>query len=250
MTDSRICTVSGPDARKAFVLCAFVLGALVLAPQAASPQVPEGADDRPGVAVFPFENGGSYGPDREDMDALEVGLQHMLLTELARNSELRIVERAMLREILEEQDLGASGRVDAGTAAQIGRIVGARYVILGGFVDLFGDFSLNARIVDVETSEVLTAQRVRDDREELFDMLFQMSELITAAADLPPLAREVREARVEREVPAEAVILYSRAQTYEDFGDVERAAEVYRRIMRDFPELVEAEEALRQISGS
>ncbi len=249
MTLRRPLSPGRPRAAEFVLIAMLSLGALIPAAESIRAQEPGAADDRPGVAVFPFENGGSYGPEREAMDALTVGIQQMLLTELARNSGLRIVERGMLRELLAEQDLGASGRVEPGTAAAIGRIVGARYVILGGFIDLFGDFNLNARIVDVETSEVLGAEQIRADRSRLFDMLFEMSEKITEIADLPPLAREVREARVEREVPAEAVILYSRAQTYEDFGDTARAAEVYRRIMQEFPELVEAEEALRQISG-
>src|SRR5690606_38039589 len=59
-------------------------------------------DDRPAIAVFPFANGGSYGQDAENFEALEVGVQQMLLTELAQNSELRIVERSLIRDILAE----------------------------------------------------------------------------------------------------------------------------------------------------
>lgn len=66
-------------------------------------------DSRPGVAVLPFENGGSYGQDKEDFDALEVGIQQMLLTEFAVNSALRVVERSRLRALMDEQDLGSSG---------------------------------------------------------------------------------------------------------------------------------------------
>lgn len=231
--------------------CALLAAALGFVPIAASAQEPAAPDDRPGVAVFPFENGGSYGPDSEALDALTVGIQQMLLSELARNSQLRVVERGMLRELLEEQNLATEGRVEPGTAAEIGRLVGARYAVLGVFVDLFGNLRMDARVVDVETGEILNSAEVRDDRERLFDMLFQMSQKITAAADLPPLDLAVRQEREQREeVPAEAIILYSQAQTYEDFGDTERAADVYRRIMNEFPQMVEAEQALRQISST
>jgi TolB-like protein len=213
-------------------------------------QDPASADHRPGVAVLPFENGGSYGPDREEMDALTVGIQQMLLSELAQNSSLRVVERGALRALLEEQDLGASGRIEPGTAAELGRLVGARYMVLGVFIDLFADFRMDARIVDVETGEILSSQTVRDDRARLYDLLVELAGKVTEGADLPALSRDVRESRQEREIPAEAVILYSRAQTYEDFGDPERAVEVYRRIVQDFPQMTEAEEALRQLAGS
>jgi TolB-like protein len=143
------------------------------------------ADARPGVAVLPFTNGGSYGPGKEDMDALQVGLQSMMLTELAQNSALRIVDRAKIRDLMAEQDLGATGRVDAETAARIGKIVGARYVVTGGFVDLFGDFRLDSRIVDVETTEVLKAQQVQDKREKMYGMIVDLAQKVTADAKLP-----------------------------------------------------------------
>jgi TolB-like protein len=225
----------------------------VRAPAGTTPAVAgipaQGQDTRPGVAVLPFENGGSYGPDREDLALLTVGIQQMVLTDLARNSRLRVIERSVLRQLLEEQDLGASGRVDPNTAAQIGKLVGARYIITGVYTDAFGDMRIDARIIDTETSEILNADQVRGDRKKLFDMLFQLSEKMTAGAKLPPLEARLRQERAARQGPPEAVILYSRAQTYEDFGDTERAAEVYRQIVREFPQMVEAREALRQVSG-
>lgn len=228
----------------------FVLAALLAAvlPIAAGAQEPP-ADDRPGVAVLRFENGGSFGPEREDFAALEVGLQQVFITELSQNSGFRMVERSTLNEILAEQDLVVRGHVDAQTAARIGRLVGARYTVTGQFMDAWGEMRLDARIVDVETGEVLTAHDVRNRREQLYDLMVSLAAELTEKADLPPLAREIREARQSREIPAEAVILFSRAQTYEDFGDRDRAIEAYQRIVTEFPQMTEAREALEQISG-
>ena len=61
-----------------------------------------GQDTRPGVAVWAFENGGSYGQDAEDFEALRVGLQQILITELARNGSMRVVERSRLNELIQE----------------------------------------------------------------------------------------------------------------------------------------------------
>ena len=82
----------------------------VASAQGADKQAP---DRRPGIAVFPFTNGGSFGASKEDLSALEVGVQQMLLTELAQNPALRIVDRSVLKQILEEQNLVGAGRVDA-----------------------------------------------------------------------------------------------------------------------------------------
>jgi TolB-like protein len=207
-------------------------------------------DTRPGIAVFPFTNGGSFGPGSEDLAPLEVGVQQMLLTELAQNPTLRIVERSRIREILDEQGLVRSGQVDPNTAAQVGRLVGARYVITGVFMDLFGDFRLDGRVVDVETGEQLRALEVRSQRENLYQMLVDLASGITDRLELPALAAVQLEERRTREIPVEAVTLYSRAQVYEDGGRREQAIELYRQIADRFPAMTEAREALRQLEGA
>jgi len=228
-------------------LAPFVALALLALPCALGAQ--QEVDRRPGIAVLPFINGGSYGEGAEDLELLEVGLQQLLLSELAQYDTLRIVERSMLSQVMEEQDLGASGRVDATTAARIGRIVGARYMITGSFIDLSGDFHLNARVVDVETTEYLDTERLRDERANLYELVVEMAESIVEDVDLPLLPAPEREARRERSIPAEAITLYSRAQVFQDAGQVDEAAEVYRRIVEEFPEMTEARQALEQISG-
>lgn len=232
--------------RSIVVVIGIVLAA-VLPPGAAGQ---DAFDSRPGIAVFPFTSGGSFGPDREDLAPLEVGIQQMLLTELAQNENLRVVERSRLREIMEEQGLATSGAVDPATAARAGRLVGARYVITGVFVDLYGRFRMDGRVVDVETGEVLNTEEVQDGRENIYELLVELASRITEGVDLPPLAAQVAEQRRAREIPAEAVALYSRAQVFQDGGRREQAIELYRQIAQRFPEMTEARESLMQLTGS
>jgi TolB-like protein len=215
----------------------------------ALPAVAQTPDTRPGIAVFPFTNGGSYGAAKEDLDALQIGVQELLLTELAANSNLRIVERSRIRQIIDEQNLGDAGRVDAQTAARIGKVVGARYVVTGVFIDLNGDFRMDGRVIDVETSEILKTEQVRDRRANLYDMLVELATKITAGVNLPPLPSAERESRKEREIPPEAITLFSRAQVYADGGHKDRAIELSERIAKQFPQMVQASEALKQIRG-
>ena len=58
-------------------------------------------------------------------------LSGMLANELAATGAFTVVERSKLESILREQDLGASGRVSQGTAAQMGKLTGAGYIVLG-----------------------------------------------------------------------------------------------------------------------
>ncbi|MBI3981471.1 MAG: hypothetical protein HY337_01065 [Gemmatimonadetes bacterium] len=223
---------------------AFGLAVALLATTA---QSAPGQDTRPGIAVFTFENGGSYGQDKEVFDALQVGLQQILITELASNQSLRIVDRSRIKDLVAEQDLGAAGRVDANTAARIGRLVGARYAVLGGFIDFYGDFRIDARIVNVETSEIVKPVKVQDKRDRLYTLVVSLANELTRGVNLPPLPRQAMEERQAREVPTEALTLYSRALLYADRGDSNRAIELYNRAIEVFPDYTEAKEALRQL---
>lgn len=220
-----------------------------LAVALAAPLAVLAQDSRPGIAVFPFENGGSYGQDKENFDALQVGLQQMLITEFAQNTQLRIVERGRIKDLLAEQDLGAAGRVDANTAARIGKLIGARYVILGGFIDFYGDFRIDARIVNVETGELVKVEKASDKRDKLYTLVVNLANQVTRGLNLPALPRQAMEQRQSREVPAEAVTLYSRALLYADRGDTARATELYNRAIEVFPDYTEAKEGLRQLRG-
>ncbi|MFC1639691.1 CsgG/HfaB family protein [Gemmatimonadota bacterium] len=210
-------------------------------------------DTRPGVGIFAFENGGSYGQEAEDFQALQVGLQQMLIGDLSGNSGLRLVERGQIQQLLEEQELGAGGRVDANTAAQIGRLIGARYMIFGSFIDFYGDFRLDARIIDGETGEVIKTDRARGPREDLFSILQDLADNIPDGLDLPALSARDRQTRQENrerlgQANSEAVRAYMRGLLYQDRGDNERAAELFSQAIDAFPDYHEAREALNQVS--
>jgi TolB-like protein len=208
-------------------------------------------DTRPGIAVLPFFQGISIGAEREDLDALSIGLQQILITELSQNPAMRVVDRNVLSELMEEQGLGASGRVDGMTAARLGRLVGAKYVFTGGFNDVNAQFRLDGRILDTETSEVVRAVEVTDRRDRLYGIVVELSDRITRDLRLTPLGSPVRQQRDERAsaIPREAVILYSQAQFFQDRGQLDRARDLYRRITTEFPRMTEAQEALRRIEG-
>src|SRR3989442_592662 len=111
-----------------------------------------GQDTRPGIAVLPFDNSGSYGQDKENFDALQKGIAGMLISELAANPAARVAEREGTGKLLAERSLGASGKGTPATAPKIGKLVGGRYAIAGTFIDFYGASRLDARLVNVEPS--------------------------------------------------------------------------------------------------
>lgn len=105
--------------RKSALSLAFIACGLVAAPAFA---------EKPVVAVVEFENQSGAGWWRGGVGWELAG---MLSNELQATNAFRVVERDQLESVLEEQNLAASGRVQGGTGAKIGKLVGAQYLIAG-----------------------------------------------------------------------------------------------------------------------
>lgn len=63
------------------------------------------------------------------------GVADMMVTALAGTKKYTLIEREKLDKVLGEQRLGASGAVTAQTAAKIGRLLGANYIITGSITE-------------------------------------------------------------------------------------------------------------------
>lgn len=227
----------------------LALAALAAAPAPAQQQRPGGQDTRPGMAILDFEIGATIGQDADDYQALRRGLAALTISEVAANPAVRVVERAQLQQILQEQNLGREGRVEAGSIVQIGRLIGARYMVTGTLYDLRGQVRVDVRLFDAETGQILRTSRVDGRMDGLFDMVSRLAQQLMRDANLPPLERRAMEQHREQNPapPSQAVLAYSRAMLYADRGDTQRAVEQYRRAISIFPQYTQARAACNQL---
>ena len=72
---------------------------------------------------------------RGDWHNIGTGVGEMLVTALSETKKYTLVERSKLETVLNEQKLGASGAVTAQTAAKIGALLGANYIITGAVTE-------------------------------------------------------------------------------------------------------------------
>src|SRR5688572_19931288 len=78
---------------------------------------------------------------------LAYALADLLMTDLARSAQLRIVDRLRLDALLREVRLVEAGRVDTATAPRVGRLVGARRLVIGALAAETGNrFAIQARV--------------------------------------------------------------------------------------------------------
>ena len=174
---------------------ALVLAALVCASAARAQQQPANPpaaapqDVRPTIAILDYDIGLVMGQDPADYQALRRGLASMTISELSNNRAVRIVERAQISAIMQEQRLTRDSVVDQSTALRLARILNAHYMVTGTIFDQRGRFTIDARLFNVETSEILQTVRVNGRLDDVFTLVTQLSTRLMAAASLPPLER-------------------------------------------------------------
>ncbi len=102
------------------------------------------------VAVLDFEG---IGVSKDEARALSnrFGSEFMDLSK----GRYTLVERQQMGEILEEQGLQQSGCVSSECAVEVGAALGAKFIVTGSISKVGTIFSVNARLLNVESSQIL-----------------------------------------------------------------------------------------------
>ncbi|MCC5639979.1 penicillin-binding protein activator LpoB [Nostoc sp. CHAB 5844] len=180
---------------KKFALSVFSSGLLAsinfhyLQPASANQQVPsvnftysstinlkDNNKEKPRIAVLDFDYSNVSDNWIWWWNTSAKGVSDILVNKLFESGNFRVIERSKLEAVLAEQNLGASGRVDASTAAKIGRILGVDTIVTGsitefnierggGGVSIFGvavgggktsaNVKLNVRLINTSTAEIM-----------------------------------------------------------------------------------------------
>ncbi|MDR1508816.1 MAG: hypothetical protein LBS53_04190 [Synergistaceae bacterium] len=140
-----------------------------------------GAEEKIRVGIAPFANKADW------LSGQQVSIITDLFTfELAQSKNISVSEREQIQKIGEELKFGMSGLVDPSTAAEVGRIMGLQYMLLGsvtqvdrknsggaagGGARFFGvgvggsseelKATIDMRVVDVATAEIKLALRAQ-----------------------------------------------------------------------------------------
>ena len=162
------------------------------------------AQAKPVIAVLPFDNN-SIGKDRADFDGIGRGMADMLITDMAQNASITVVERERIQALLTEQNLVKSGTIDPQTAIRLGKMIGAQYMITGGFMsDGRGTYVLTARAINVEKSTIVNPVRLTTKGDDVLGLMSQLSSKLNNEMKLPAL--QVGDASAPAAVPAGAPV--------------------------------------------
>lgn len=167
------------------------------------------------------------------LQPLSYGLADLLLNDLAMSPMLRLVERVQTEAILRELDLVDQGIADPRQAPRVGRLVGARQILIGDAArGNAGAVRLSARVVDViggTVQDLVYAEapldRVIDAEKALALLLFER-----LGIQLTPAQRQRIEQRQTTQLAA--LVAYGRGVQAEARGDAAGATAAFEDASR------------------
>ena len=234
----------GMLARRSFL----VLSGLIMWARVA--QAAPAAANAPTVAVLYFD----YSGKNEAMLPLQKGLAQMLITDLASDETLRVVERERLQAILDEHKLAQSGKLDGKTAARIGKLLGARHLVLGSYFDVAGSLRVDARLVDVETGAIVKSIGAQGKADEFLELEQKLADGLRAACAtlVRDRAAAVRPAgrtapKPPKHLKTETAVAYGRALLAYDAGDKPTARKLFKNVLQAQPDFELAQRDLDRL---
>lgn len=167
------------------------------------------------VAVVPLRNSSG----KAELDVLSEGLSDMLIAALSRSEDIRLVERQSLDKILSEQKLALAALTKPATAARVGKLLGAKALLMGGFTVAGEKLKLNVHIYDVETAALLKSEAVEGTLSDISELCDKLS--VAVLKGLNVKARKLPKFDVDKSPVAN--LHFARGLGYYHSGQYDRA---------------------------
>jgi TolB-like protein len=217
-------------------------------------------EGKPTVAIM-FFNNNAYGAGARDFDGLSKGIADFLITEMASNSNIRVVERDQVQKLIDEQKLVTNGVVDRESAVKVGKLLGAQHMVFGGFMaDPKGNVRIDARAVDVGTSEIEYTERVQDKADNIMSLIGVLASRMNKGMMLPARTGDAGGAGASAgtqqagtpaaptKLPMRYAVMYGKALDLADRGDKVHAVELFSAVLKDFPDFTPAQSAKSKLA--
>src|SRR5437867_9203490 len=121
--------------------------------------VPTGKTLRVAVTDFPDLQGVTSNLGRYVAERLTTRLS-------AQTEKFRVIERRRLGQVLGELNFSMSDLVDPSKAKQLGRMLGVEAIVVGTVSDLGNSVDIDARIIEIETNNILRGMTVGISKDE------------------------------------------------------------------------------------
>lgn len=127
------------------------------------------------LAVMDFESIGSE-------EHLGRAVAEIIRTELVNTGQFVVLERSQLDKALSEQKLKKSGLIDDKSIINLGKLIGTNFIIIGSVLKIGTSYTINARMIDINTGAVSLGKSVSDnDLNHLTDLSHELLKSLVGA---------------------------------------------------------------------
>ncbi|MBW1742347.1 MAG: hypothetical protein JRJ47_02810 [Deltaproteobacteria bacterium] len=121
------------------------------------------------LVVLDFVNNTS-GARAAEFQPWELGLASMMMTDLESMGLFNIISRENVRDASKKRGLRLTNVQAEENALEVGRLVAARYVLAGSFLEMSGKLRVEATVFSVEQGMQLGAASVNGKTDEFFEL--------------------------------------------------------------------------------
>ena len=133
------------------------------------------------IAIIDFE-----GINVSEGDAK--ALTQRLTTEMIELGLYQVLERSEMKRLLEEQKFQYSGCVDTKCAVELGKMLGAKYMVVGTISHIGKTFSIDSRLISVESGEAYGSGKYETNSSVDKLIKYGMQSVAYQLCELDPLA--------------------------------------------------------------
>jgi curli biogenesis system outer membrane secretion channel CsgG len=163
----------------------------------------------------------------------------MMTTGLSDSGEYEVVERARLQAVLDELKLTRADTFDQQNVVSIGKLLGAKQLMLGSYFEILDTFRIDARLVEVETGVTVKAAGVEGRAEDFSVLVAQLVSKLKGASRHKSDSRS-HPSNHERAVSVLAVEVLGTAAELLDEGTIEAAGKIVDELLIKYPHFHEA----------
>jgi tetratricopeptide (TPR) repeat protein len=180
------------------------------------------------IAVLDFLNRSV--DDKEKFDPMQGGFADLMIGQLSGSVQLKIVERERIQWLLDEVGMqNDPTKFDAQSAVRVGKMLGAHVVLLGSFIKVKSRLELLCRLVKVETSEIISAEKERGDEDDFFEIVEKLSLKVAKNVNASLTSADIEKSKETKSL--DAILAYSDGLLLVEKGNYKDA---YDKFMKAF----------------
>lgn len=196
------------------------------------------------LAVTDFQNTSGI----TKYDALGKALGSMLISDIETNvSPKRIIllERDQITKVFAEQGLQKKTDFDPASAVHFGKLLGASFLITGNLFVLNEQLVINARLLNVETSEIVWSAKVEGAFSQWLSLKTTLAKAISSNLKLPFDSPRME----DKAVDAASLVTFAKAIDEKDKGNLEAASQILETLEQFQPNFSYADDLKKEIDA-